>query len=252
MRTYYLENNAVLVSKELVVGNIRYPANLWPKLGEDKLASLGITWEDITVIPKPDSRYYWGYMPDGSLNPKNIEDEVQVDTEGNEHLVVGLKTLEIAKVKAVVNSYLSETDWMVSRLTTRNIAIPINIRAFRDAIVDSSEVKEELIASCTNVDELKALFTSTEDFQSVMNEWPKEDDDFTTWVPKTITKLQAIEQLELDGKLGSFVQLLGADLSKQIRWDSASILDRNNILLELAAPLLEIDLDDFFRKAVAI
>jgi len=244
MRTYSYNGIPVYPRNELVLDNgTRYPKNLWTKLSEEELTALGVTWVDVQPPEKFDSRYYWSHN-----NPKALEDKAEVDQAGEpvldkrgaQLITLGLKSKAVNVVKQHANSLLSVSDWMVTRETTRNIAIPVEVRAYRDAVISCSEAAEASIQACETVEDLRVL----------THDWPTASDDFSDWVPSTITKLQAIEHLDTIGKLDAFTLLVNSDAGMKLRFDAASVLDRNNPLLAAAAPVLDLDIDVFFREAV--
>jgi len=108
-----------------------------------------------------DQRYYWGYRADGTLIPKQLEDEVVTPEEGESYTQTGLKTLHISQTKQTANGNLQPTDWYVIRKFERNIDIPADVVAQRAKIIEVAEEREALIASVSTVEELKGLYESS-------------------------------------------------------------------------------------------
>ena len=171
----FLLNGKILpVGRAFTHGEVQYPAN-WLNLTtlEEKQA-IGITEEPDPV--RADDRYYWN----GDINnPKMLEDREEVDEDGNpmwvkvldnsdpsnpvmvdsdERLVTrGLKYTKTQEVKQTTNSLLASTDWMVIRKAERDVAIPDNVAAFRQAVINKCSELETAIAAATTVEELIAL-----------------------------------------------------------------------------------------------
>jgi hypothetical protein len=164
---FLLNNVAISIDSEQVIGGIRYPHLRDPALREQ----LGVT--EVADAPDYDQRFYWS--PD---NPKLLNDREEVDQQGNpmwvqvlgtvdgepamvdsaERLVTkGLKSQWIAQVKDTAGKMLAQTDWMVVRKAERNVAIPADVVTKRAAIVAECDRLEAAIAACTTVEALIAV-----------------------------------------------------------------------------------------------
>jgi len=107
--------------------------------------------------------------------PKELEDREESDQDGNplyvkvlgevdgepamvdsdERLVTkGLKSQFIAQAKDSANKALANTDWYVIRKAERDVAIPAEVFAERQAIIDACTAKEAAITAATTIDEL--------------------------------------------------------------------------------------------------
>jgi hypothetical protein len=136
-----------------------FPADWLENSTKEQKALIGIIQS-----PTPttwDQRYYWGYRADGTLIPKQLEDETITPEEGEEYTQTGLKTQHIRETKDTANKLLSQTDWYVTRKFERNIEIPADVVAERAKIIEVAEEREALIASVSTVDELKGLYESS-------------------------------------------------------------------------------------------
>jgi len=98
-----------------------------------------------------DQRFYWGVG-----NPKQLEDLEITPENGDPYTQTGLKSQWIAQTKAVANSLLAQTDWMVIRKAERDIAIPLDVVAARGAIILAQDSKQQAIEAATTVEELIA------------------------------------------------------------------------------------------------
>jgi hypothetical protein len=107
--------------------------------------------------------------------PKELEDREEVDEDGNpmyvkvlgevdgepamvdsdERLVTkGLKSQFIAQAKDSANKALAATDWYVIRKAERDVAIPAEVVAERQAIIDACTAKEAAITAATTIEGL--------------------------------------------------------------------------------------------------
>ena len=164
---FLLNNVAISIDSEQVIGGIRYPHLRDPSLREQ----LGVT--EVADPEQYDQRFYWGVG-----NPKLLNDREEVDNQGNpmwvqvlgtvdgqpamvdsaERLVTkGLKSQWAAQVKDTAGKMLAQTDWMVVRKAERNVAIPADVAAKRAAIVAECDRLESAIAACTTVEALIAV-----------------------------------------------------------------------------------------------
>ena len=135
-----------------------------------------------------DQRFYWVTPANPSLQlvdgvptfmftntPKELEDREEVDEDGNpmyvkvlgevdgepamvdsaERLVTkGLKSQFIAQAKDSANKALAATDWYVIRKAERDVAIPAEVVAERQAIIDACTAKEAAITAATTIEGL--------------------------------------------------------------------------------------------------
>ena len=172
---FLLNNVAISIDSEQVIGGIRYPHLRDSALREQ----LGVT--EVADPEQYDQRFYWGVG-----NPKLLNDREEVDQDGNpmyvkvlgvvagqpamvdsaERLVTkGLKSQWTAQVKTTAGSMLAQTDWMVVRKAERNIDVPAAVATKRAAIVAECDRLETAIAACTDVETLIAVVGS--------QDWPK-------------------------------------------------------------------------------
>ena len=135
-----------------------------------------------------DQRFYWVTPANPSLQlvdgvptfmftntPKELEDREESDQDGNplyvkvlgevdgepamvdsaERLVTkGLKSQFIAQAKDSANKALAATDWYVIRKADRDVAIPAEVVAERQAIIDACTAKEAAITAATTIEGL--------------------------------------------------------------------------------------------------
>lgn len=175
---YKLNNKVIHIGTSFTYNDILYPRNWLQKSTETERSAIGIVWENDPVLS--DDKYYWN----GDANmPKDLEDVLETDDEGNpiyvqefdqsanagmgamvntdQQLVrLGLKTTMTKEVKETADSLLSQTDWYVTRKSEKDIAIPTDVTTKRDAIRTECNRLETAIAAATTVEELKSVMES--------------------------------------------------------------------------------------------
>ena len=123
----------------------------------------------------------------GAATPKRLEDENAVDEngdpllddDGNQIINYGLKTEKKRIVKQQASGLLAPTDWYVVKASeVTDYSVPSNITTFRANVRTKSNDMETAIDNCTTVDELKGLYTYTEQDDGTstrpLGEFPKE------------------------------------------------------------------------------
>ena len=198
-----VENNQItkLINnpKSLVIGDVRYPTKIFQLWSKSELNNIGI-YEVITDSSnKKDEAYYINTNEEynfadnqvtrswGTATPKRLEDEdavnedgeIVLDEDGNKVINYGLKTQKKRIVKQQASGLLAPTDWHVVKATeVADYNVPDNITTYRANVRAKSNEMETQIDSCTNVDELKALYEYTkqedETIKRPLAEFPKE------------------------------------------------------------------------------
>lgn len=143
-----LNNNSIIKSpKEIEVGGIKYPKQIW----QDKafLASIGIKpYREV----KNDSRYYF----DGAKTVTDNGDEVVATYEPIARDVEMLKTGMLSKVKQEQANKLQAIDWYWLREMKTGIAVPQAVKDEADAIYLDAATKETAIANLVTIDDIIA------------------------------------------------------------------------------------------------
>jgi len=162
---FLLNNVAISIDSEQVIGGIRYPHLRDPALREQ----LGVT--EVADPEQYDQRFYWS-----PTLPKLLDDRLEVKEDGTplyvqvynpateamedttEQVVTkGLKSQWTAQVKTTAGSILAQTDWYVWRKFERNIDVPAAVATKRAAIVAECDRLEAAIAACADVEALIAV-----------------------------------------------------------------------------------------------
>ena len=144
---------------------IQRPANFLRLSTERDRELLGITWVADTSN-NYDQRFYWS-----PTNPKQLNDEPEVDEDGNEtgETQTGLKTLWKAKQDEIAASLLAPSDWRVVKVLEVNTsfsaaktALPTKWQTYRAAVRTACNTRQTEIDNCSDVAALKELlFGST-------------------------------------------------------------------------------------------
>ena len=159
---------------------VQHPAN-WLRLSTERDRELlGITWVDETS-QQWDERFYWGYDSDNNLIPMQLNDEPEVDEDGNEtgRTQTGLKTRWKAVQNEIAASLLAPSDWRVvkelevnSSFANARTAYPSAWMTYRAAVRTACNTRQTEIDNCSDVAALKELL-----FGSATIEQQQTDDD---------------------------------------------------------------------------
>ena len=172
-------------NKGITIGDNQYPKSIYNLWSEDERNAIGIYEVSVDNTNKKDEAYYintdisYSYANGvvtasyGTATPKPLDDilfvegdEIPSDKQVGDIKSYGLKGLEIAKIKTQAGGLLAPTDWYVIRYQEDNTkTIPTDVATYRNEIRAKSDEMESQINACTTVDELKTLFTWTQDEQ---------------------------------------------------------------------------------------
>ena len=183
---------AIIQNNEIVKtgGSIRtlFPNISFPAGGASAQFKADHGVVEVVSGEQKDQRFYWVTPANPSLQlvdgvptfmftntPKELEDREESDQDGNplyvkvlgevdgepamvdsdERLVTkGLKSQFIAQAKDSANKALAATDWYVIRKAERDVAIPAEVVAERQAIIDACTAKEAAITAATTIEGL--------------------------------------------------------------------------------------------------
>ena len=162
----------------------QYPA-VWSNYSADEKAAIGLTWED--EVAAHDNRFYWGRDADGELIPRSLTDvnavdengKAILDTDGNQLVTKGLKTLAIETAKTQAASLLAPHDWQVIKATeVESYSVPSNITTYRAAVRTASNNIETSITNASDLASFIALYDTPVDSdgkpngKAPINDWP--------------------------------------------------------------------------------
>ena len=156
------------------IGSINYPAN-WLRLStaEEKTA-LGI--KEVADPKNYDSRFY---MTDGTekalddADAKDKDGNLIKDEDGNQVVILGVKTILKNTEKSIAGSMLGEYDWYVTRKAEKGTEIPAAITTYRDAVRTACNTRETEIDNCADTAALVTLFSHKEDGTPNITQYPK-------------------------------------------------------------------------------
>jgi len=152
--------------------NTQHPRQ-WVRWSSDRKSAMGVSWEDDTVLGAFDSFYYYGWNSDGdALLPKPL---------------AGLKVSKVALAKKTSASYLSETDWYVTRKSEANTAIPSGITAYRTAIRTNYTTLKTAINNASDIAGLKACYATVAGASSTAKEIDATSSSIVSTSANTIT-----------------------------------------------------------------
>ena len=168
---FKLDGNPLAVDVAFSHNDIQYPAN-WLRLStaEEKTA-IGIT--EVADAPTYDSRFYWGDGSAKALDDVNATDEegnLLKDENGDQVVILGLKSVLKAQEKATAGSLLAKYDWYVVRKAEKGTAIPSAISTFRDGVRTACDTREKEIDACSDTAALITLYGQTEVTKTEKNE----------------------------------------------------------------------------------
>ena len=161
----------IQVNKAWKADGYQHPAN-WHIWDDETKAKWKVAWTDDPIKKTFDETFYHGYEVDADGNEtdkliprslvdveaKDVEGNNQKDKDGNNIIILGLKTIWIAKKKAEANDLLSKTDWYVTRNQEKDTAIPSAITTERDGIRTACAGIETKITNASDLDAFMALF----------------------------------------------------------------------------------------------
>ena len=160
---FLLDGKPLAVDVAFIHNDINYPAN-WLRLSTaDEKTALGIT--EVADAPTYDNRFYWGDGTAKTLTDTNEVDEngdPLLDSEGNQVITLGVKSVLKAQEKATAGSLLARYDWYVVRKAEKSTAIPTAITTYRDAVRTACNTRETEIDNCADTAALVTLYGSTE------------------------------------------------------------------------------------------
>jgi hypothetical protein len=174
---FKLDGNPLAVDVPFTYGDVHYPAN-WLRLSTaDEKTALGIT--EVADDPVYDNRFYWSDGTAKTVDDVNATDEngdLLKDENGDQIVILGVKSVLKAQEKATAGSLLARYDWYVVRKAEKSTAIPSAITTYRDAVRTACDTREKEIDACSDTAALVTLYGSTEQsdktFKPNMTQYP--------------------------------------------------------------------------------
>ena len=170
---FKLDGNPLAVDVAFSHNDINYPAN-WLRLSTaDEKTALGIT--EVADAPTYDSRFYWNDGTARALDDVNATDEngdPVLDENGDQVVILGVKSVLKAQEKATAGSLLAKYDWYVVRKAEKSTAIPTSISTYRDGVRTACNTRETEIDACADTAALVTLYSSKDDGTPNMTQYP--------------------------------------------------------------------------------
>jgi len=188
------------------IGDYQYSSGVFSKWSKSELAEIGIYPVQQDRTNYKNTEYHkntmhtcsfdadnnvvkmtWGTATAHSLTDVNATDEdgnAVLDSEGNQVVNEGLKTVKKKEINDQAYKILNETDWYVVKASeVSDYTIPTNIANFRAAIRTKCNAMQTQIDNASDVDALQTLFTYTNtgteddpDMTRPLGEFPKLED----------------------------------------------------------------------------
>lgn len=169
---FLLDGNPLAVDVPFTYGDIHYPAN-WLRLSTaQEKKDLGIT--EVADAATYDSRFYNGDGSAKALDDINATDEngdLLKDENGDQVVILGVKSVLKAQEKVTAGLLLSKYDWYIVRKAEKSTAIPSAITTYRDAVRTACDTRETEIDACADTAALVTLYEST------MTQYPVDPND---------------------------------------------------------------------------
>ena len=160
---FKINGNPLAVDVAFSHNDINYPAN-WLRLSTaQEKKDLGIT--EVANDPVYDGRFYNGDGSAKALDDVNATDEegnLLKDENGDQVIILGLKSVLKAQEKITAGTLLARYDWYVVRKTEKGTAIPTAITTYRDAVSTACDTREKEIDACSDTAALVILYGTTE------------------------------------------------------------------------------------------
>ena len=167
-------------NKGLSIGDTQYPKQIF-QWSNEELQAIGIYPVRIDTTNKKDEAWYINtnitYAVDGdevvgtygTATAKEIEDRNEVndddtpmlDSEGNQVVTKGLKTIKKEMINNQCAGILQPSDWRVIKAKETSTTMDSGWKTWRASVRTKCNSMQTQIDGATNVEELKALFEYT-------------------------------------------------------------------------------------------
>lgn len=221
----------------------------WGSWSEQEKTEAGLVF--VAEPPPFDSRYYWAAgVPKALEDTPNVDEngEPVVDEQGNQVITKGLKSAEIARVKAQVGGLLAPTDWYVVRKAETSEDIPAEVLHHRADVRAKAAISVAALEALSSLEDLMSYLAPAEETAEPVIE--------TDYVPPVVSARQCRLVLAAQGLLSAVEAAVAASPELvQIEWEFASYVSRNSALVSSlggSLGLTEEQLDDMFKTAATL
>ena len=141
-----------------------------------------MVWVD--PAPSFDNRFWWDASTPKALEDVNAVDEdgnPVLDIDGEQMVILGLKSQAIALTKSQAAGLLAPTDWYVTRKAETGTEIPSEILTYRQSVREASGAIEASISGVTTHEAFIALYNAPVDAEGIptgnapIADWPMEN-----------------------------------------------------------------------------
>ena len=171
---FLLDGKPLAVDVAFTTSNgTQYPANWLRLTTKAEKEAIGIT--EVADAPTYDSRVYWNDGTAKALDDVNAKDEkgnLLKDENGDQGVILGVKSVLKSQEKATAGGLLPPFDWYVVRKVEKSTAIPTAISTFRDAVRTACDTREKEIDACADTAALVTLYSSKDDGTPNMTQYP--------------------------------------------------------------------------------
>ena len=171
---FLLDGKPLAVDVAFTTSNgTQYPANWLRLTTKAEKEAIGIT--EVADAPTYDLRFYWNDGTAKALDDVNAKDEkgnLLKDENGDQVVILGVKSVLKSKEKETAGGLLAPYDWYVVRKVEKSTAIPTAISTFRDAVRTACDTREKEIDACADTAALVTLYGSKEDGTPNMTQYP--------------------------------------------------------------------------------
>ena len=160
---------------------ITHPTS-WGRWSDAEKTNKGMVWVD--PAPSFDNRFWWDASTPKALEDVNAVDEdgnPVLDIDGEQMVILGLKSQAIALTKSQAAGLLAPTDWYVTRKAETGTEIPSEILTYRQSVREASGAIEASISGVTTHEAFIALYNAPVDAEGIptgnapIADWPMEN-----------------------------------------------------------------------------
>ena len=187
-------------NKGITIDSIQYPASIYTLWSEAERNAIGIYTVEIDNTNKKDEQWYintnitYAFSSGkvtgsyGTATAKAIEDANATDEEGNnltdengnQLIIKGLKTIKKEIIDQQCAGILAPSDWRVIKAKETGVTVNSGWKTWRASVRTKCNSMQDQIDAVSNVDELAALFSYTEQedgsITRPLGEFPIKDD----------------------------------------------------------------------------
>jgi len=179
-------------NKGITINDNQYPQSIFNLWTDAERLAIGIYPVRIDGSNKKDENYYINTNIDyaiqdnevvgsyGTATAKLLEDtnatddngDPLLDSDGNQVVTKGLKTIKKEIIDQQANNILKESDWRVIKAKETATTLPAEWKTYRASVRTKCNEMQTMIDNCSTVDDLKALYEYGTDEQGNQTDRP--------------------------------------------------------------------------------